>query len=124
MTSPLIPGTNWASEEETVETFDLYVFDKVNSKYIPLLISHDNKNSLELFYPLIAKDLYCDIWRTINVGEQLTGIQNILIKNNIDFEDYFIVVAFDSDKNIISKAKLSNPDKVELLISPNEGGGV
>lgn len=124
MTSPLIPGSNWESEEETAETFDFYVFDKGNSKYISLLISHDNKNSLELFYPIIARDVYCDIWRTINVGEQLTGIQNILIKNNIDFEDYFIVVVFDSDKNIISKAKLSNPDKVELLISSNEGGGV
>lgn len=124
MTSPLIPGTNWVSEEENAETFDFYVFDKGNSKYISLLISHDNKNSLELFYPIIARDVYCDIWRTINVGEQLTGIQNILIKNNIDFEDYFIVVVFDSDKNIISKAKLSNPDKVELLISSNEGGGV
>lgn len=123
MSSPLIPGTNWASEE-IVKTFDFYVFDKVNSKYISLLVSHDNKNSLELFYPIIARDVYCDIWRTINVGEQLTEIQNILIKNNIDFEDYFIVVVFDSDKNMISKAKLSNPDKVEILISSNEGGGV
>lgn len=123
MSSPLIPGTNWASEEH-VETFDFYVFDKVNSRYISLLISHDNKNSLELFYPIIARDVYGDTWRTINVEEQLTEIQNILIKNNIEFEEYFIVVVFDSDKNIVSKAKLSNPDKIENLISSNEGGGV
>ena len=120
MTSPLIPGTNWAVEPQS---YNFYVTSK-DGKNLPLYVSHSDRQTLEQFYTLILKDAYCDMWRTIAVGEPYTEIQCLMAENNIDFENNFIVVILDQDKNLVGKAKLSYPDKVDIIVSCDEGGGV
>ena len=117
MSFPLIPGTDWGIEPKT---YDFYV--KNEEEYIPLYISHNELKNINHLYSLIAKDAYCDVWRTVTVDNTYSDIQKILNVNKIDFENNFIVVVLDCDENIVSKARLSKPDKIEILPS-NEGGG-
>lgn len=117
MVSPIIPGTEWGVEVNYDKSLYFYIMDEINNRYFPLNITHNNKNNLHQFYSLIVNDIY----RKLDFP---TSIQGIMKENNIEIKNSFIIIVFDSDKNIVSKAKLSNPDKVEILLSSNEGGGI
>lgn len=120
MSSPIIPGTEWGVEQniEENDVYQFYLLDEPNSRYIPLKSSHDNKDTLHYFYPLMLNDIYHDMWRTVAVGEPYTEMQCILAENNIKMENSYIVVALDSNRNIVNKVKLTYPDKIEMIIPP------
>ena len=90
------------------DLYYFYLLDKHNNRYISLRSSHDNKDTLYHFYPLILNDIY-------KSDKLKTEMQCILSENNININDNFIVVVLDSNRNIINKVELSYPDKINYI---------